>query len=111
MKLRILFVSALFLFLAGAAMAVPTIGEPTVPDGAELLAAWDLESLAAPTSAGFALAAPMPVQEPTELAAFGPCGCTPIPGCPFPLPLPGPFGPTIFNPFPLPGPCTCPLPF
>ncbi len=110
MKLRILFVSALFLFLAGAALAVPTIGEPTVPDGAELLAAWDLESAAAPTSAGYTLAPPIAAPEPTELAVYSPCGCTPIPGCPLPIPWPTP-GPGFPFPFPLPGPCTCPLPF
>ena len=112
MKLRIVFVSALFLFLAGAAMATPTVADAPDPGVAGLVAAWEIEPVATPVH-GYALAAPAPVQEPTELAAFGPCGCTPIPGCPFPIPfpLPGPFGPTIFNPFPTPGSCTCPLPF
>ena len=108
MKLRIAFLATLFLFLAGAALAVPTIGEPTVSDQAELLAALDLESAAAPTSAGYTLAPPAVAPEPTELAIYNPCGCTPMPGCPFPIPWPSP-GPGF--PFPLPGPCTCPLPF
>ena len=110
MKLRTTFLSVLFLSFAGAAMATPTVADAPDPGDSTLVTTWDLEPGVTPVE-GFALAAPMPVQEPTELAAFGPCGCTPIPGCPFPLPLPGPFGPTIFNPFPLPGPCTCPLPF
>ena len=109
MKYRIAFLATLFLFLVGAAMATPTTGEPPVPGGVELAAAWDLDSLAAPD--GYALGAPAASQEPTELAVWGPCGCTPIPGCPFPIPWPVPGGPTIFNPFPLPDSCKCPWPF
>ena len=106
MKLRTALLSTFLLFLAGAAMAVPTAGEQTDPAEAGFLAAWDTEPVAAPT--GYALVAPAPVQEPTELAIFGPCGCIPIPGCPFPIPWPSP-GPTF--PFPLPDLCKCPLPF
>ena len=110
MKLRIAFLSTLFLFLAGAAMATPTVGE--APDAA-LTTVWDLGQVAPPAH-GYALASQAPVQESTELAVFGPCGCTPMPGCPFPIPWPSP-GPTfpLPGPFPAPSPdpCTCPWPF
>ena len=102
MKLRTTFLSLFSLFLAGAALATPTTGEVPGPDAAAFLADWDLDS---PVTDGYALAPPPPAQEPTELAIFGPCGCTPMPGCPFPIPWPSP-GPTF--PFPLPGPCPCP---
>lgn len=110
MKLRIALASALFLFLAGSALATPTGGEAPDRGAAAPAAAWDLGPVAtSPT--GYALAVPRSVQAPTELAVYGPCGCTPIPGCPFPIPWPLPGGPTIFNPFPIPGSCTCPAPF
>ena len=112
MKLRTTFLTALFLFLAGAALAVPTAAEPTVPDEAELPAAWAPESVAAPTSDGYALAPPVAAPEPTELAIYNPCGCRPTPGCPFPIPWPSP-GPTFPFPlpFPVPGPCPSPPQF
>lgn len=109
MKLRIAFLSLLFLFLTGAAMATPTTGEARGPDDISLVAAWDLEPVAA-SAQSYALAPQAPFQEPTELAVYWPCGCTPIPGCPFPIPWPLPGGPTIFNPFPPIGPCG-PCPF
>ncbi len=108
MKYRIAFLSLLFLFLAGVAMATPASGEAPAPDDAMLAAAWDLEPVAAPDN-GYALAPHAGVEEPTELAVYWPCGCTPRPGCPFPVPWPVPDGPTIFNPFPSPDPCgPCP---
>ena len=97
----------LFLF-AGAALATPTAGEAPGSDAAAFLADWGLDSPAA--TDGYALAPQAPIQEPTELAVYWPCGCTPIPGCPFPIPWPQPGGPTIFNPFPPIGPCG-PCPF
>lgn len=104
MKLRILFVSALFLFLAGAALAVPTISETTVPDEARLPGAWHLESVAAPS--GYVL----PATAPISTAQYFPVPCDdltfppsprpfPVPW-PFPSPWPGPTDQCIPNPFP-----------
>lgn len=109
MKLRIAFLSVLFLFLAGAALATPTTGDARDPSGATLVTDWDLGAVATPAY-GYALGPQAPIQQPTELAVYWPCGCTPIPGCPFPIPWPLPGGPTIFNPFPPNGPCG-PCPF
>ena len=98
MKLRILFVSALFLFLAGAALATfrPSANRPfpTEPNSWPR-GTWN--RLAAPTSAGYTLAPPVVAPEPTELAIYNPCGCTPMPGCPFPIPWPSPFGPDVLH--------------
>lgn len=113
MKLRIALASASFLFLAGAALATPTRDGAPNSDSATFVTAWDLEPVATPDD-GYAFAPPAPVQGPTELAVYWPCGCTPMPGCPFPIPWPSP-GPTFPFPgpigFPLPGPCSCPAPF
>lgn len=108
MKLRTALLFALFLSLAGAAMATPTVGEAPASGAAVFLAGWDVDSPS--VSDGYALAPQAPVQESTELAVYWPCGCTPTPGCPFPIPWPLPGGPTIFNPFPPIGPCG-PCPF
>ncbi len=48
MKLRIAFLSVLFLFLAGAAMATPTAGEAQDPGAATLRATWDLGPVPTP---------------------------------------------------------------
>lgn len=103
MKLRTAFLSTLFLFLAGAAMAVPTAGEPTVPAGAEFLAAWDTAPVASPSGYD------VPATTPPLTAQYYPWPCPddPFPQ-PYPLPRPWPFpspwpGPTdqcIPNPFP-----------
>ncbi len=112
MNLRIALASASFLFLAGAALATPTTGGTPDSGPAPFVTPWDLEPVATPDH-GYAFALPTHAQEPTELAVYGPCGCTPMPGCPFPIPWPSP-GPTfpfpVPFPFPLPGPCG-PCPF
>lgn len=55
MKLRIAFLSVLFLFLAGTAMATPTAGQAPAPVAATLMAAWDLGPAATPAPAVSAL--------------------------------------------------------
>lgn len=113
MELRIALASASFLFLAGTALATPTKGGAPDSGPTPLVTAWDLEPVAMPDH-GYAFSPPAPVQGPTELTVFGPCGCTPMPGCPFPIPWPSP-GPTFPFPgpivLPLPDPCSCPAPF
>ncbi len=105
MNLRIALLSALFLFVAGAALAAPsTTAEPAAADTAPFVAAWDVEP-AAPAD-GYALGGlPTAEQKPVELAVYGPCGCTPKPRCPSPMPWPMPLPLPV--PLPLPGTCEC----
>lgn len=92
MKLRIALLSALFLLVAGTAMATPTSGEAPDSGDATLVAAWDLEPVAVPD--GYVLR----TDAPTQTAWYFPVPCDdppfPLPGQPFPLPLPFP------NPWP-----------
>lgn len=103
MKLRIALLSALFLFLAGGALAVPTAGEASDSSGATLVAAWDLEAVTAPD--GYALRP----EAPTQTAQYFPVPCDdspfPGPGRPYPLPLPFP------NPWPDTTDQCIPIPF
>ncbi len=88
MKLRIAFLSVLFLFLAGAVLAVPTAGEAPGTDDVTL-----------------------PPSAPSQTAQYYPVPCDdfPFPPSPRPFPVPWPFpspwpGPTdqcIPNPFPI----------
>lgn len=105
MKIRIALLSGILALVAGAAAAIPTTDKVPATETAQVLSAWD-EILTAD------LAMPAVQPESMELAVYGPCGCTPRPGCPFPIPFPVPWpsGPTIFNPFPPSGPCG-PCPF
>lgn len=110
MKTRITLMSGLLTLAAASAMAVPTSTTSTSADPApdSSTTAWSqiqayLPSTDSPPS--FSISTPAPATD--QLALFGPCGCIPIPGCPFPISMPG--GPTIFNPFP-PIQC-CPSPF
>ena len=107
MKTRTLLLSGSLLLVPGSAAAVPTPAVPERPAETAPAPNWDeLRVHATPPLLP-------PAADPTsmELAVFGPCGCTPIPGCPLPIPLPWPpGGPTIFNPLPIPNPC-CPSPF
>lgn len=102
MKLRIALLSALFLSVAGTAMATPTAGEAPDPDDATLAAAWHL--VAAPDDHA------LPPGTPSQTAQYYPVPCDdfPSPPSPRPFPVPWPFpspwpGPTdqcIPNPFP-----------
>ena len=97
MNVRIALLSALFLLVAGTAMATPTAGE--APDSADttLVAAWDLEPVAAPD--GYVLR----TDAPTRTAVYYPWPCDgfPFPPSPRPFPVPWPF------PSPWPGPDKC----
>ena len=103
MKLRIAFLSALFLFLTGAALAVPTAGEAPDSGDTTLVAAWDLESVAALDRRA------LPPAAPTRTAQYFPVPCDdfpfPGPGRPYPLPLPFP------SPWPGPTDQCIPIPF
>ena len=102
MKVRIAFLS--LLFLAGAALAVPTAGEAPDSGDVTLAATWNLEPVSAWDGYG------LWTEGPTQTAWYFPVPCDdppiPGPGQPFPLPLPFPNpwpGPTdqcIPNPFP-----------
>lgn len=104
MKFRTALLSALFLFLSGAALAVPTAGDAPDSDDATLLVGWDLEPVAALDD--HILWTEAPAQ--TAVYMPWPCDGSPFPGpglpYPFPLPFPSPWpGPTdqcIPNPFP-----------
>ena len=95
MKMRIALLSGLLTLVAGAALAIPTTQSVTAADQDQdqVLTAWD--ELLTPSIVD-------PTLEPdaVELAVYGPCGCIPIPGCPFPLPWPWPPGGSILVPFP-----------
>ena len=97
MKTRIALLSGLLILAAGAALATPTTQSVTAAyqDQDQVLTAWD--ELLTPSIVD-------PTLEPdaVELAVYGPCGCIPIPGCPFPFPWPWPPGGSIL--VPLPGP-------
>ncbi len=67
MKLRIAFLSALFLFFAGATMAAPTVREAPDPGGVTMVTAWDLGSVATLAPAESALQ-PAPGLGPQSLS-------------------------------------------
>ena len=102
MKLRIAFLSLFFLFLTGAAMAVPTAGEAPDSSDATLIAALGLEPAAEWN--GDAIRTEAPVQTAWYFPV--PCDAPPFPGPgqPFPLPLPFP------NPWPGPTDQCIPIP-
>lgn len=104
MKMRIALLSGLLTLAAGVALATPTTQSVTAADQDQDLTAWDGDW--AIPAAAYSLNVPTTEQEPIELAVYWPCGCIPLPGCPFPMPWPG--GP-IFSPFPLPDSCKCPF--
>ncbi len=104
MKMRIALLSGLLTLAAGVALATPTTQSVTAADQDQVPTAWDGDW--AIPAAAYALDVPTTEQEPIELAVYWPCGCIPLPGCPFPMPWPG--GP-IFSPFPLPDSCKCPF--
>ena len=112
MRIRMTFLSVFLLFAAGAALAVPTVGQAPESGNAALTATSGGDSSIAVDA--YALNAPVRAAEPSELAIYDICGCTPPsspgPTFPCPPPRPGPWGgPTIFFPFPL--PCPGPWPF
>ncbi len=98
MKMRITLLSGLLTLAAGAALATPTTQSVTAADQDQdqVLTAWD--ELLTPSIVD-------PTLEPdaVELAVYGPCGCIPIPGCPFPFPFPWPWPPGGSILIPLPG--------
>ncbi|MCY3931646.1 MAG: hypothetical protein OXH70_08000 [Acidobacteria bacterium] len=102
MKLRIALLSALFLLVAGTAMATPTAGEAPDSGDLALVATWDLGPVAAHD--GYALRPEAPVQTAWYFPV--PCDAPPFPGPgqPFPLPLPFP------NPWPGPTDQCIPIP-
>lgn len=105
MKLRIALLSALFLLVAGTAMATPTAGEAPDSGDVTLVATWDLGPVAAHD--GYALRPEAPIRTAQYFPV--PCDDSPFPGPGRPYPLPLPF------PSPWPGPTDqcipIPLPF